>query len=202
MDFILSAKVLKSFCMVLEPILKISLSDPKPPAPSGTTIACFNNSNLPLAYLECNGLRIVILSSELETQFRKHDICILEIDNISLSPTAENPIVRNPVRPDIYQHAAQNRLLNIPGSDIEDRQYQFNLKSLSVNSGLWSEFSQLLSKDSGIFSSLHTMNENPALEWNNLEWGKSSLVPHLSLLPIIQKLVLYACSDLTHSLAM
>ena len=100
-------------------------------------------------------------------------------------PTAENPICRNPIRPDIYQQAAQSRILNIPGSDIEDRQYQLNINSLSVNTGSWKEFSQMLCRESG--TSLHTMNENPALEWNNLEWGRLSLIPNLKLLPIIKK---------------
>lgn len=172
--------------MVLEPLSKIPTSDPTSKS-TENSLMFINNNNLPLAYLDCNGLRIVLLSSELPEIRRHHDVCIIEIESINLVPTAENPICRVPIRPDIYQHAAQTRILNVPGSEIEDRQYQLNINSLSVNTGLWSEFSLLLSRDTNIISSLHTMNENPALEWNNLEGGRNSLIPNLSLLPIIQK---------------
>ena len=32
------------------------------------------------------------------------------------------------------------------------------------------------------------MSENPALEWNNLVSGKESIMPHMSLLPVITRL--------------
>lgn len=186
-DFVVSAKVLKSFYMVLEPILKISTARGPAQQPKSDRMALLNNSNLPLAYLDCHGVRLVVVASANEPQPNHHDICIIEMENMHLVPAAENPICRNPIRPDIYQRAAQSRILNVPGSNIEDRQYQINLKSLSVNTGAWAEFKQLLTRDTSVISSLHTMNENPALEWNNLEWGQSSLTPNLSLLPIVQK---------------
>lgn len=37
-------------------------------------------------------------------------------------------------------------------------------------------------------TSLRTMSENPALEWNNLVSGKESFTPHMSLSPVIVRL--------------
>lgn len=59
-------------------------------------------------------------------------------------PTVENPLYRKPVRGDIYTHAAQLRILNIPGSKIEDRQYGIMFNNISLGSGKWEEILRYL----------------------------------------------------------
>lgn len=61
---------------------------------------------------------------------------------ISIAPSVENPIIRKPVREDIYVKAAQFRMINTPGSIIEDRQYELLLKNISVFTGNWDEILQ------------------------------------------------------------
>lgn len=58
---------------------------------------------------------------------------------ISIAPSVENPLIRKPVREDIYVKAAQLRMINTPGSIIEDRQYELLLKNISIFTGNWEE---------------------------------------------------------------
>lgn len=61
---------------------------------------------------------------------------------ITIAPSVENPIIRKPVREDIYVKASQLRIINTPGSIIEDRQYELSLKNVSVFTGNWDEILQ------------------------------------------------------------
>lgn len=58
---------------------------------------------------------------------------------ISVAPSVENPLIRKLVREDIYVKAAQLRMINTPGSIIEDRQYELLLKDISIFTGNWDE---------------------------------------------------------------
>lgn len=83
---------------------------------------------------------------------------------MTISPNVENPINRAPIRPDIYTKAAQMRILTVPGSKIEDRQYELRLKDISLSTANWKEVLNYIS------SHLSTKNyNNPAFEWNNLQ---------------------------------
>lgn len=59
-------------------------------------------------------------SAELGGRGAVQDVFMFQIDRISLNPSAVNPICRTPCRPDIYQYAAQARILNIPGKQVRD----------------------------------------------------------------------------------
>lgn len=54
---------------------------------------------------------------------------------MTANPHPENPLCRSPLRPDIYHKGEKQRILNIPGSELEDRQYQFNLTNIKVQTG-------------------------------------------------------------------
>ena len=43
------------------------------------------------------------------------------------------------VRSDIYRVAEQARILCVPGSEVEDRQYQLDIKGFTVNTGTWQD---------------------------------------------------------------
>lgn len=64
---------------------------------------------------------------------------------MTISPSVENPIQRKPIREDIYMKAAQLRMINTPGSLIEDRQYDISLKEVSLVTGNWNEISNFIS---------------------------------------------------------
>lgn len=63
---------------------------------------------------------------------------------VSVKPTVENPILRKPVRDDIYVKAAQLKIINTPGSIIEDRQYELLFKNVSIVTGNWNEILQFV----------------------------------------------------------
>lgn len=77
------------------------------------------------------------------------------------------------------------------GSEVEDRQYQLDVIGMEMNTGIWEELDPILSRGTPLAATLKTMNENPALEWNNLEKSRLSLSENLDLLPMISKLVLF-----------
>ncbi|XP_072392830.1 intermembrane lipid transfer protein VPS13B [Diabrotica undecimpunctata] len=178
-DFVISPKTLRSFYMVIVPLLEIPAHKETKVSDPSASLLDINNQNLPLAYLECQDIRIIIPSVELECKHSLHDVLLFQVQKICVSPSAVNPICRSPLRPDIYEQAAHARILSIPGSDVEDRQYQLDLIGISVCTGAWEDIDSVLSP-SNFTSTLKGLSENPALEWNNLEQGQSNF-PHPSL---------------------
>lgn len=199
--------------MILEPLVEVSsmIDTVELHETSGRHwLFKMNNQNLPLIYVECQGVRVIMPSAELGGTEAAQDVCMFQVDTVNLMPSAENPICRTPCRPDIYQLAAQSRILHIPGispffsclyilsthkhfvlgSEVEDRQYQLDITGLSVNTGTWEELDPILNQRGASFSTLRTMSENPALEWNNLErapFRSGSIDPHLSFWPVISR---------------
>lgn len=111
-DFVISPKILRSFYAVLEPLVQFS----EGPKETQNVSLKVNNQTLPLVYVDCQGIRLILPSSEPDfAGGTDHDVCVFQIEAIKLTPTAINPICRTPCRPDIYQNAAQSRILNIPG---------------------------------------------------------------------------------------
>ena len=69
--------------------------------------------------------------AEEEEQF-----VLLNVDSIELSPRVQNAIGRSwIVKPELYAEAEAAGSLNVPGQDIEDRQYQMDFKRLSISTG-------------------------------------------------------------------
>ncbi|CAG9862165.1 unnamed protein product [Phyllotreta striolata] len=139
-DFVLSFNTLRSFYQVIAPVLKIPVkSGGKSSKIAGNALSNFTNQNLPLAYLECQDIRVVLPSKNLVDSLALQDCLVVQIDKISLTPSAVNPICRTPFRPDLYERAAHSRILNVPGSDVEDRQYELNITGISVSTGIWDD---------------------------------------------------------------
>jgi len=68
------------------------------------------------------------------------------LDGIRITPDAENPICRIPLRTDIYQLAAQANILNVPGSAVEDRQYQISVKGVCAYTTTWKNYQLSINK--------------------------------------------------------
>uniref|UniRef100_A0A182MEU4 Chorein N-terminal domain-containing protein n=1 Tax=Anopheles culicifacies TaxID=139723 RepID=A0A182MEU4_9DIPT len=94
-------------------------------------------------------------------------VYIMKISSITVHHNVENPICRVPLRPDVYTKAAQMRILNVPGSKIEDRQYELMLKEISLSTAVWSDVVKYLHDQ----QTSTTHHDNPAFEWNNLHQG-------------------------------
>lgn len=100
--------------MVFQPLTQITSTLNKPKKKYEHKLK-INNSTLPLTYIELKGFQIIIPST---TTKPLHDMAVLQIDRIILNPNPENPICRIPCRSDLYEKAAQSRLLHVPGNLI------------------------------------------------------------------------------------
>ena len=60
---------------------------------------------------------------------------IFKCDSISISPQVENMLSRILVHPELF-HLSRG-ILSIPGSPIEDRQYQLDAIGLGLFTGRW-----------------------------------------------------------------
>lgn len=116
LDFVISLNTLRSFYQVLVPFIQIPVNKSGPKTSNdASSFMTLNNQNMPLAYLECQDIRMIIPSVDLVDSLYLQDAIVFQISRISLTPSAVNPICRTPLRPDIYEQAAHSRILNIPG---------------------------------------------------------------------------------------
>ncbi|VEN36376.1 unnamed protein product [Callosobruchus maculatus] len=172
-----------NFYLVLAPLLEIPLSSSSSLAsssesvpltsavqasPSAVLLQTVNSQALPLAYLDCRHIRLVMPSVELGATGAgvgaQHDVIIFQVEKISLASSAVNPICRTPIRQDIYDQAVHARILNIP-----DRQYQLDVCGMRIATGTWQDMDAVFSPSGSVASPLHSLSENPAVEWNNLD---------------------------------
>ncbi|XP_065088861.1 intermembrane lipid transfer protein VPS13B [Ochlerotatus camptorhynchus] len=118
--------------------------------------------DLPLILFSSKGLRLFIPLRDCSDHCNAY---IFKINSITMHHNVENPICRVPLRPDVYTKAAQMRILNVPGSKIEDRQYEILLKEISLSTACWSDILAYIQEQ----TSSTTHHDNPAFEWNNLQ---------------------------------
>ncbi|XP_012153493.2 vacuolar protein sorting 13B isoform X2 [Megachile rotundata] len=193
MDLILPLTIVSKYMQLIKPFTwfyqsaekgttEISEQNVVPPL---TSITNLDVEMLPLVYLDFKGLRLMLPVSNAIKFKPQHDLLIFQVDGVRITPHAENPICRTPLRLDIYQLAAQANILSIPGSAVEDRQYQINIKGICIHTTTWKNYQMSINKKMSQ-SYLYTMNENPALEWNKLGHG-SSLERQFSTLPLLSK---------------
>ena len=62
---------------------------------------------------------------------------LVELKGAILTSQVENPLSRVLVNEDIYNTAAEEGYLEVPGSLVEDRQYQLDLTGISLYTGKW-----------------------------------------------------------------
>ncbi|KAJ8683631.1 hypothetical protein QAD02_019423 [Eretmocerus hayati] len=190
-DLIVPPSSLIKYTQLLKPFLVRRASQNNLPSykrnfePPLLGMTSLRNETLPLIYLDFKGFRLMLPAKSDVIHESQHDLLMLQVDNIRIAPIAENPICRVPMRPEIYQSAAQANILNVPGSAVEDRQYQINVDGICAHTTTWKDYQQSVAKRMSQ-SYLYTMNENPAVEWNKLGNG-SSLEPHFSTLPLITR---------------
>ena len=133
-----------------------------------------NNNTLPLLYLSAKSIRILLLTKtkedlrnpdkiDLNHAALNPDMLIFKCDSITITPQVENMLSRILVHPELF-HLARD-ILSIPGSHIEDRQYQLDAVGLGLFTGRWCDIERKSEKRPKPM--LKTMGENPALEWND-----------------------------------
>ncbi|XP_058985596.1 intermembrane lipid transfer protein VPS13B-like [Musca domestica] len=122
-------------------------------------------ADLPLVHFDSKGITCYFPLANLMQQ--QCSVLICKIDSINVTPNLQNPLQRKPQRPDVYGKAASMGILSIPGSMVEDRQYELTLRKFSAASGNWHEIlTHMRNKD-------HNFHTNPAVEWNNPERKQS-----------------------------
>jgi hypothetical protein len=90
-DFVFSATTLSSFLTVIYPILKLpehkQISTQKKNIGAATNWTMhINNNTLPLLYLDTCNIRIILPASELTVVGDMHDVYLLQVEAISLTP--------------------------------------------------------------------------------------------------------------------
>ncbi|XP_055922999.1 intermembrane lipid transfer protein VPS13B [Eupeodes corollae] len=128
---------------------------PTPP-PSSSPCTAYQ---LPMVHLESSGFTVYVPTENSKPWC---SVAIFKVFGIKISPNAENPLQRCPVRSDVFQKAAQMGILSTPGSIIEDRQYEITLLNMSAATGNWNEILTHMKEHADNFH-----NTNPAFEWNN-----------------------------------
>ncbi|XP_048385088.1 intermembrane lipid transfer protein VPS13B-like isoform X2 [Stegostoma tigrinum] len=126
---------------------------------------------LPLIYINTSVVRVFFPKGE--EQYKKgavqmkEDTLVLKIGSVCMAPQADNPLGRTVLRKDIYQRALNLGILRDPGSEVEDRQYQIDLQSITIGTALWDQLKP--EKDvgkGGLCPESERNYQNPALEWN------------------------------------
>lgn len=97
---------------------------------------------LPLIYINSSNFRLIIPTceesgiTEPESQHvLSHDMSVIHIRALTLTPMADNPLPRVVVDKELYRRAVHAGMTQQPGSDIEDRQYQLDMAGLSLSTG-------------------------------------------------------------------
>ena len=136
LDLVVSEEWLHPFVKMItpDPVTNIVIPDKVEKAENLNTIS------LPLLYFKSKTLRLFLPhvkdESKTNEQIESVDLVMVEIDEVNLSSQVENPLPRVIVRQDIYNMAEQARITQIPGSAVEDRQYQLDVTNLSVSTGM------------------------------------------------------------------
>ena len=112
---------------------------------------------------------------------------LVNIESFSIAPQADNPISRILIKPDIYHLSGP--VLEVPGSMVENRQYQIDIKELGMFTGQWNAILKQSRKNSRRPAELQVRSENPALEWNlqSQDDDKEKCAQPLILMPVIRK---------------
>lgn len=106
-----------------------------------------NASTLPLIYINMSSVRLFLPKIGSESRLKidvsnsqhalmDQDLAIAAIQTLSVVPQADNPLPRHPVDRELYHRALHANLTHQPGSAIENRQYQIDIKGMSLCTGM------------------------------------------------------------------
>lgn len=93
--------------------------------------------------------------------------------------------MRQPIRQDIYNKAAEMNMLCTPGALVEDRQYELSVRKISLSSGNW-----LQTQKFRLEKTLSDTHCNPALEWN--KQSQSTELEHMDIFKDFDFIIVYA----------
>ncbi|XP_030558700.1 vacuolar protein sorting-associated protein 13B isoform X2 [Drosophila novamexicana] len=153
------SEFLVSQCEVFEIMRSGSTKEVAKTQPEAVKDSITTVHDLPMVHLNSKGIFIYL---PVESEKKCCSVLLLRIESIKLTPSVENPLVRQPIRPDVYNKAAELNMLSTPGSLVEDRQYELSVRRISLSSGNWLQTQKYRTE-----ATLVNKHSNPALEWNN-----------------------------------
>ena len=173
-DIFLETSILEAALSVLYPLAMLKLpTTEKSRRGSGDLLVKFNNNNLPLLYLKSERIRIFTHIPRHKMSNYAHsdgshdllpDFVMFQLNKASVTSQVENPLTRILVDVPLFHQASSSKLVGVPGSPVEDRQYQVDVEGVSIATGHWQDVIDKNRRPAKPL--LRTMSENPALEWN------------------------------------
>uniref|UniRef100_T1HCM9 Vacuolar protein sorting-associated protein 13B n=1 Tax=Rhodnius prolixus TaxID=13249 RepID=T1HCM9_RHOPR len=162
LDFVLPPSVLGKFIAVLEPLIwrnepsSTLLTSPAQEAPLNQ----LTTADLPLLYLDIQQIRGFVPALLERDENLNHDCIVLYLEQITMGHDNTNPVNRRILRTDLYNSAQRARVTSLPGSHLEDRQYQLEF-SFQISTGKWEELAPHVTggESEGLV--------NPAVYWNS-----------------------------------
>ena len=155
LDVFISTDCIEMICQVLLPFIGLLTKTTTKPDDEvqitkresfSESLAQLNNNSLPLIYVKTKSSRIFIMnnSKSEKTEATEDtvaddipDVFIIELESANVTSQVDNPISRILVDSKLYYRSAEAGSLEIPGSSIEDRQYQISLNSFSIYTAVW-----------------------------------------------------------------
>ena len=133
--------IARPMSMKIPEVVSSSLQTPSEEAVWGMEI---NNNTLPLFYLKARTVRLFLPTHKNPDSFSQldSDFVLCHCESMTLSPQVDNPVSRILVKPEVY-HLSQP-ILDVPGSQVENRQYQFDLKGVGVFTGMYLNTNKLI----------------------------------------------------------
>ncbi|XP_063419366.1 intermembrane lipid transfer protein VPS13B-like [Mytilus trossulus] len=150
--------------------------------------------NLPLIYINMSSVRLLIPkvqssnkqeadSSLSGPDLLDQDILMACFQSLSVVPQADNPLPRHPTDKELYHRALHANLTHQPGSAIENRQYQIDVKGISMSTGSWEDFVDRVKHDGRLVN--QPVVQIPALEWNTADKHFRKPKEDIELLPLV-----------------
>ncbi|XP_068242883.1 intermembrane lipid transfer protein VPS13B isoform X1 [Palaemon carinicauda] len=182
------------FATVYEPWLQLQI--PKNLMHTGRAVSKtplgmqLNNHTLPLVYLHAETIRLFLPSRDTSSEdLSVQNMFLIQLDSTMITPQVDNPLSRIMIRSDIFHMAERARILGVPGSEVEDRQYQIDLSGFSISTGSWYDLVHVKGgrPRSSSGERLRVMGENPALEWNNYDPTQDNKNTDIILHPFIAR---------------
>jgi hypothetical protein len=151
LDLVLSTRLLHTLAAFVAPL---SAACSSPPAASRLNsnrrsgyelMSGLNNNTLPLVYLKADRFRLFFAHPRLppppaaggDEAGQQPDFVLFQVGETRLTCQADNPLSRILVNDSIFYAAAEAGQLEVPGSGVEDRQYQLDLVRIGLYTGVW-----------------------------------------------------------------
>ncbi|XP_052096921.1 intermembrane lipid transfer protein VPS13B-like isoform X1 [Mytilus californianus] len=150
--------------------------------------------NLPLIYINMSSVRLFMPkvqnsnkkeaeSSHSGPDLLDQNILMACFQSLSVVPQADNPLPRHPTDKELYHRALHANLTHQPGSAIENRQYQIDVKGISMCTGSWEDFMDRVKHDGRLVN--QPAVQIPALEWNTADKHFRKPKEDIELLPLV-----------------